>query len=123
MRIESPEATTLTGLLIAIVMLTSGCIQTRYASISSQSYTSKPKNCEIEVFVTTLPDRDYIEIGIVEAKATLWKSDIQDILPKLRERACEEGGDAIIMGESDTFAEGEDGVETQKTSATVIRWR
>lgn len=123
MRIQSPEIPAIAVLLVAILTLTTGCITTRYAPTTSDSYTSKPAGCEIEVFITMLPDRDYVEIGIVEAKATLWKSDIQDILPKLRERACEEGGDAIIMGESDTFAEGEDGVETQKTSATVIRWR
>lgn len=123
MRKHTPETALLSGLLVATFVFASGCITTRYAPTTSQSYTTKPKNCEIEVFITTLPDREYIEIGIVEAKATLWKSDIQDILPKLKERACEEGGDAIIMGESDTWAEGEDGVETQKTSATVIRWR
>lgn len=123
LRAPRPGIPTVILLIAAAAMFASGCITTRYAPTTSNAYTSKPANCDIEVFITTLPDRDYVEIGIVEAKATLWKSDIQDILPKLRERACEEGGDAIIMGESDTYAEGEDGIETQKTSATVIRWR
>ncbi|NNF03818.1 MAG: hypothetical protein HKN17_05065 [Rhodothermales bacterium] len=123
MRHSSSATPPLVVFFLSVMILTSGCIQTRFAATTSQSYTAKPANCDIEVFITTLPDRDYIEIGIVEAKATLWKSDIQDILPKLRERACEEGGDAIILGESDTWAEGEDGIETQKTQATVIRWR
>jgi hypothetical protein len=84
--------------------------------------TPKPVDCEIQVFSSAVPERPYVEMGIVEGEGSWWKSDLEDVLPKLKEEACLAGGDAIIMQSTDTFAEGEDGIRVQRITATVIRW-
>ena len=86
-------------------------------------YPSRGRYCEIEVFSSAVPDRGYEEIGIVEGKGSAWKSDLEDVLPKLKEEACLAGGDALIMQSSDTYSSGgRDGFPVQRISATVIRW-
>ena len=89
----------------------------------SVAYPSKDRNCDIEVFSSAVPDREYEEIGIVEGEGNAWKSDLEDILPKLMEEGCSAGGDALIIQSSDTFSEGKDGMKVQRISATVIRWK
>jgi len=85
--------------------------------------TPRPVDCEIQVFSSAVPERAYEELGIVEGEGSWWKSNLEDVLPKLKEEACLAGGDAIIMESSDTFAEGEDGIRVQRITATVIRWK
>ena len=91
------------------------------------AYPSKSRYCEIEVFSSAVPDREYEEIGIVEGEGSAWKSDLEDVLPKLKEEACLAGGDALIMQSSDTFSErremGQDVIRVQRISTTVIRWK
>ena len=89
----------------------------------SAAYPSKDRHYNIEVFSSAVPDREYEEIGIVEGEGSAWKSDLEDVLPKLKEEACLAGGDALIMQSSDTFSEGRDGIRVQRVSATVIRWK
>ena len=93
------------------------CVPTRSV------YPSKGRYCEIEVFSSAAPDREYEEIGIVEGEGNLWKAKLEDVLPKLVEEGCLAGGDAIIMQSNDIFSEGEAGVRVQRISATVIRWK
>ena len=81
------------------------------------------RHCNIEVFSSAVPDREYEEIGIVEGEGSAWKSDFEDILPKLMGEGCSAGGDALIIQSSDTFSEGKDGMKVQRISATVIRWK
>jgi len=87
------------------------------------AYPAKAVDCDIAVFSSSLPDRDYEEMGIVEGQGDMWKAELADILPKLKEEACLAGGDAIIMQSNDTFAEGKEGIRVQRVTATVIRWR
>ena len=86
-------------------------------------YPSKGRYCEIEVFSSAAPDREYEEIGIVEGEGNFWKAKLEDVLPKLLEEGCLAGGDAIFMPSNDIFSEGEAGVRVQRISATVIRWK
>ena len=85
-------------------------------------YPAKAVDCELQVWSSALPDRPYEEVGIVEGDGDWWKSDLEDVLPRIKEEACLAGGDGIILFESDTFAEGEHGIRVQRISATVIRW-
>ena len=100
-----------------------GCLSATFVPTVETVYPPRPPDCEIEVFSAAAPDRPYDEIGIVEGEGSAWKSDLEDLLPVLREEACLAGGDAIILQRGDTFAEGEDGIRVQRITATVIRWR
>ena len=91
-------------------------------------YPSRGRYYEIEVFSSAVPDREYEEIGIVEADAELLNTVllvwVEDMLPKLMEEGCLAGGDALIIQSSSTFSEGSegtDGIRVQRISATVIR--
>ena len=86
-------------------------------------YPSKGRYCAIEVFSSAVPDREYEEIGIVEGEGSWWKSDLEDVLPKLMEQGCLAGGNALIIQSSSTFSEGSEGIRVQRVSATVIRWK
>jgi hypothetical protein len=86
-------------------------------------HPARAENCTIEVFSTQLPDREYDEIGLVEGEGTLWKSDLGDVLPKLKEEACLAGGDALILGGEQKFGQGKDNHPVLRSVATVIRWR
>ena len=95
----------------------------RYVRTDSGAYPARASDCDIEVFSSAVPDREYEEIGIVEGEGSAWKADLEDVLPKLKEEGCRAGGDALIMESSDTFSQGRDGIRTQRISATVIRWK
>jgi hypothetical protein len=99
-----------------------GCVSATFVPTGT-AYPAKASDCEIQVFSSTLPDRPYEEIGIVEGEGTEWKSDLEDVLPKLKSEACAGGGDGIILFSTDTFAQGEQGTRVQRVSATVIRWK
>ena len=80
--------------------------------------------CEIEVISAGVPeDKMFEELGIVEAEGSWWKSDLEDLLPKMMEQGCLAGGDALILQSSDMYSVGEDNtIPVQRISATVIRW-
>ena len=88
----------------------------------SAPYPSKGMYCEIEVISSGVPEgKGYEELGIVEAEGSAWKSDLEDLLPKMMEEGCLAGGDALIILSSDTYSEGRDGTAVQGMSATGIR--
>ena len=107
---------------LSTIVVTGGCVSATFVPTRG-GYPSKGRYCEIEVFSSAVPDRGYEEIGIVEGKGSAWKSDLEDVLPKLKEEACLAGGNALIIQSSDTFSQGRDGIEVQRISATVIRWK
>jgi len=108
---------------LATIVVAGGCVRATFIATQSAAYPSKNRYCEIEVFSSAVPDREYEEIGIVEGEGSAWKSDFEDILPKLMGEGCSAGGDALIIQSSDTFSEGKDGIRVQRISATVIRWK
>ena len=107
------------GLLAATLH---GCVHATYIP-TGEAYPSRSGNCDVQVFSSAPPERPYVELGIVEGEGDWWKADLEDILPRLKEEACLAGGDAIIMGANNRYAEGEDGIRVQHVTATVIRWR
>ncbi len=107
---------------LCAIVVTGGCLSATFVPTSG-AYPARASDCDIEVFSSAVPDREYEEIGIVEGEGSAWKADLEDVLPKLKEEGCRAGGDALIMQSSDTFSQGRDGIQTQRISATVIRWK
>ena len=107
---------------LCAIVVTGGCLSATFVPTSG-AYPARASDCDIEVFSSAVPDREYEEIGIVEGEGSAWKADLEDVLPKLKEEGCRAGGDALIMESSDTFSQGRDGIRTQRISATVIRWK
>ena len=107
---------------LCAIVVTGGCLSATFVPTSG-AYPARASDCNIEVFSSAVPDREYEEIGIVEGEGSAWKADLEDVLPKLKEEGCRAGGDALIMESSDTFSQGRDGIRTQRISATVIRWK
>ena len=108
---------------LATIVVAGGCVSATFIPTQGAAYPAKSRYCEIEVFSSAVPNREYEEIGIVEGEGSAWKADLEDVLPKLKEEGCRAGGDALIMQSSDTFSQGRDGIRTQRISATVIRWK
>jgi hypothetical protein len=104
------------------VVAAGGCLSATFVPTRGP-YPARANACEIDVFSSAVPDREYEEIGIVEGEGSWGKSDLENLLPKLKEEACMAGGDGIIMQSTSTFAEGELGIRVQRISATVIRWK
>ena len=109
---------------LAMIVLAGGCVNATFIPTQSTAYPPKDMYCEIEVISSGVPEgKRYEELGIVEAEGSAWKSDLEDVLPKMMEEGCLAGGDALIMRSSDTYSSGgRDGVPVQRISATVIRW-
>ena len=109
---------------LAMIVLAGGCVNATFIPTQSTAYPSKGMYCEIEVISSGVPEgKRYEELGIVEAEGSAWKSDLEDVLPQMREAGGLAGGDALIMRSSDTYSSGgRDGVPVQRISATVIRW-
>ena len=94
-----------------------------FVPTQSTPYPPRGMYCEIEVISTGVPEgKRFQELGIVEAEGSAWKSDLEDLLPKMMQEGCLAGGDALIIRSSATYAEGRDGIPVQRISATVIRW-
>jgi hypothetical protein len=110
------------GGLFAIVLMLGACVQAQFVQTSRSVYPPRAPDCDMEVFATGVPDHPYEEIGIVEGEGDWWKSDLADVLPRLKEEACLAGGDALVLGESDRYAQGEEGIPVLRTQAVVIRW-
>jgi hypothetical protein len=109
------------ALCLAVPLAVAGCVNAWYVPTGAH-YPPKARDCEIEVFTTGLPGREYEEVALLEGEGNLWKAELRDILPKLKEQACLAGGDAIILNPPQRYAEGEEGSPKMYASATVIRW-
>ena len=111
------------GYCLAIIVLAGGCVSATFVPTQRTSYPPRSMYCEIEVISTGVPEgKRYQELGIVEAEGSAWKSDLEDVLPKMMQEGCLAGGDALIIQSSDTYTEGREGIPVQRISATVIRW-
>jgi hypothetical protein len=112
---------------IIVIMLFEGCASAEFVS-TGKSYSPKPDNCEIEIFLTKNPDRKYEELGILEGEGSWGKDSFDSILPKLKIEACRAGGDAIIFSSSQKsvnifpLGEGSGSDEKLNVTATVIKW-
>ena len=111
-----------TGLMLISILALSGCVTANFVP-TGETYAPKSPNCRIEVFSSSLPERPYEELGIIEAEGSAWKADMEDVLPLLKEEACLAGGDAIILNPGQRYASGDEGLENLYSFSTVIRWK
>ncbi len=79
------------GLLLSILAtwMLSGCVTTQSA------YLTRADTNDIEVYMTTLPDKEYTEWAYLEASGSIFHSN-KALLRKLKQKAVEEGADALI---------------------------
>ncbi len=106
--------------LILAVLVLAGCASANYIS-TGQEMQPKAEDCDIEIFTSKLPDRDYDEIGVLEGKGFLGADSLADILPKMKAEGCKAGGDAIILTSRER-ASNFDGEDALFTTATVVVW-
>lgn len=113
-----------TALFLFLTLTTSGCSTARYIP-TGNSYAARPENCAIQVFSTSLPDRPYEEIGLLEGEGSWGRDSLVDVLPEMKKEACRAGGDAIILFSTDKSVDVYDDTSDQVMTAhaTVIRWR
>ncbi len=67
--------------------------------------TPKPSNCHVDFFWMT-PDRPYKELAAVAVAPGSGRGNDTDLLEGLRAKACELGGDAIVVTHPFTPNEG-----------------
>ena len=121
---KTPSRLLRLGSFLTMIILFGGCVNATFIPTQSTVYPPKSMYCEIEIISTGVPEgKSYEELGIVEAEGSAWKSDLEDVLPKMMEEGCLAGGDALILQSSDTYTEGREGIPVQRSSGTVIRWK
>lgn len=64
-------------------------------------YPAKPASCEIQVFNDSKPDREYVELAVINYhderhRLTSGSLKLEVALPKIKALACKIGGDALI---------------------------
>ena len=112
-------------ILMALVFITAiiSCASARFVATGSL-YPARADDCLIEVFSSKVPDREYVELGIIEAEGSLGFDTLEKILPKMKKQACKAGGDAIILTsrQKSTDIFDDSGDNQLNVTATVIRW-
>ena len=77
------------GSFLAVIVLTGGCVSATFVPTQSTPYPPRGMYCEIEVISTGVPEgKRFQELGIVEAEGSAWKSDLEDLLPKMMQEGC-----------------------------------
>lgn len=70
------------------------CITAQFAPVdTSKTFLQKVNPNEIEVYRSKVPEKDFIEIGIVNASGG---NNTNKLIESLKKQAAENGGDAII---------------------------
>ena len=90
--VEVMKRTARLALCTVTIAAVGGCVRATFIPTQSVAYPSADRDCEIEVFSSALPDRDYIEVGIVEGQGKAWKSGLEHIMPELKGEGCAAGG-------------------------------
>ncbi len=105
------------------IMFLFGCATSGNATFikTGPSMTSKPVNCAIKVFSSKIPERKYEELGLLEIEGSLRDAVLEIVLPKLKEKACNIGADAIIIKSIQKYMD-ESNIENLYVTATAIVW-
>ena len=107
-------------LALSSIFLFSGCSSAKFIRTGT-SMAPKTDDCQIAIFYSKLPDREYEELGILEGEGVFGSDTLEKVLPKMRIEACRAGGDAIILKPSQKFYTDFD--DKFFITATVIRWK
>ena len=89
-----------------LMVLLLACATTTNVDILNPAYKSKDKDCEIKFYTDTKPQNNYETIGKIEShiKKNIFfggKVELEDeAFKELRIKACELGGDAVIIDDS-----------------------
>lgn len=75
------------GLFISLTMIS--CVTTQVANLQ------RTPEKEVEVFMTTKPTREYVELKYIQADGAIFHNS-EKLMKKLSERAKKEGADAVI---------------------------
>ena len=117
--IGSPSKRGLAFSALAAALFT-GCATANFVPTGT-SLAAKPDNCQIQVFSTQPPAREYEELGIIEGEGHVGALSLEDVLPEMKTEACRAGGDALILGDTQRIVE--PGVKIAiNITGTVIRW-
>ncbi len=84
---------------LSTVLLVSCAAIDVYDTGAGVKTTPKPKDCQIELLRTKVPDRPYVEIARLQWAGGFDAHDPPAAERQVRERACELGADAVIVGE------------------------
>lgn len=107
---------------LLIITFLIGCIASAKFIKTGPSADAKSNDCYIEIFNSKVPEREYYELGILEGEGIFGLASVEQVLPKLKEKACQAGGDAIIIKTVQKYVDDSDD-EKIHIIATVIKWR
>jgi len=121
---KSATKSILTLITMVFIITSLSCASAKFISTGS-SYPARPGDCQIEVFSSKQPDREYEELGVIEGEGSMGHDTLEKILPKMKQEACKAGGDAIILTSRQKSADlfDDSGDDKLNVTATVIRWR
>lgn len=91
---------TLLAVTILLPVLLVGCAHTNVTYLKDYGYKPKVQNCRIEVMTVPPANKKFDEFAIisVEGGQTIFEdSDLQAMLPDLKQAGCELGADAILL--------------------------
>ena len=111
-------------LIVSVILITIfifGCGPSINFINTGTSIAAKSNNSPIEVFNSKIPERKYKELGILESEGEYGYASFEEVLPRLKEEACEKGGDAIIIKTIQKYL-GNSNDEKIYVTATVIKW-
>jgi hypothetical protein len=94
---------------VAMVLFVAGCTSSRFVATNAAPHPMKARPvAEVAVYTTTAPEKAYVEVGIVTAKANTNPPVGRDeLIQSVREEAAARGCDGLILGSGSTlFAEG-----------------
>jgi len=93
---------TFSAIVFATILPMMGCnpVRTDLTPLSQGEFTRKPRNCDIQVLTQMPSDRKYEEISIINASGNV--RSLNEMLPKIKAKACEIGADAIVVKTSTT---------------------
>jgi hypothetical protein len=109
--------------ILALSLLLAGCgTKVEYVKTKAPPHAlAERPSSEVEVFMTGIPDKPFVEIGFIETQQSSAYSldNSEAIFGKLREEAGRQGCDAVILlGDNDAtemhFAGGVGGASTLK---------
>lgn len=89
-----------TLLVLASVLLAAGCgHEIAYTSLNAPPRPLAPRDpSSVELFVSSAPDRPYVEVGLFEIEQRTPNSDgTPEMFDKLRVRAAQIGCDALVV--------------------------
>ena len=113
-----------TMMVLCAVVFLGACASAKFVATGSP-HPARADDCDIEIFISKMPDREYEELGIIEGEGSLGADTLEKVLPKMKREACRAGGDAMILTSNQKFSSAiGDELDDDKLSstATVIRW-